>query len=49
MATRGGSAPRVWLVAHLDSKSQPIPSALRVAGVVVLATSLAARGRGARC
>lgn len=41
VATRGGAAPRVWLVAHLDSKSQPIPSLLRVAGVVVLATSLA--------
>jgi len=41
VATRGGSAPRVWLVAHLDSKSQPIPSLLRVAGLVVLATALA--------
>jgi hypothetical protein len=40
VATRGGSAPHVWLVAHLDSKSQPIPSLLRVAGVVVLATAL---------
>ena len=41
VATRGGSAPRVWLVAHLDSKSQPIPSLLRVAGVVTLATAVA--------
>jgi len=41
VATRGGSAPRVWLVAHLDSKSQPIPSLLRVAGLVALATALA--------
>jgi hypothetical protein len=41
VATRGGSTPRVWLVAHLDSKSQPIPSLLRVAGVVMLATALA--------
>ncbi|HEX7981078.1 MAG TPA: M28 family peptidase [Gemmatimonadaceae bacterium] len=41
VATRGGPTPRVWLVAHLDSKSQPIPSLLRVAGVVMLATSLA--------
>jgi Peptidase family M28 len=41
VATRGTSAPRVWLVAHLDSKSQPIPSLLRVAGLVVLATALA--------
>ena len=41
VATRGGSAPRVWLVAHLDSKSQPIPSLLRVAGLAMLATALA--------
>jgi hypothetical protein len=41
VATRGGAAPRIWLVAHLDSKSQPIPSLLRVAGLVVLATALA--------
>ena len=41
MATRGHGMPAVWLVAHLDSKSQPIPSALRVAGFVVLATALA--------
>jgi hypothetical protein len=41
VATRGGAMPRVWLVAHLDSKSQPVPSLLRVAGVVMLATSLA--------
>lgn len=41
VATRGGSTPRVWLVAHLDSKSQPIPSLLRVIGVVTLATALA--------
>ncbi len=37
VATRGPDAPRVWLVAHLDSKSQPIPSAARVVGVAVLA------------
>jgi hypothetical protein len=41
VATRGANPPRVWLVAHLDSKSQPIPSLLRVVGVVVLATALA--------
>jgi len=41
VATRGGAAPRIWLVAHLDSKSQPIPSLLRVAGLVMLATALA--------
>jgi hypothetical protein len=41
VATRGGSAPRVWLVAHLDSKSQPIPSLLRVAGIATLSTAVA--------
>ncbi|CAN5912085.1 hypothetical protein BH11GEM1_BH11GEM1_13310 [soil metagenome] len=40
VATRGTTAPRVWLVAHLDSKSQPLPSAARVAGIVVLAAAL---------
>lgn len=37
VATRGSATPSVWLVAHLDSKSQPIPSAARVVAVVVLA------------
>ena len=38
MARRGGSdAGRVWLVAHLDSKSQPVPILLRAAGIVVFA------------
>ncbi|HEU4640884.1 MAG TPA: M28 family peptidase [Gemmatimonadaceae bacterium] len=32
VAVRG--APRVWLVAHLDSKSQPIPIAVRALGVM---------------
>jgi len=41
LATRGAGAPRVWLVAHLDSKSQPIPSVVRVAGVVILTASIA--------
>ncbi len=40
VATRGAALPRVWLVAHLDSKSQPVPSALRVAGVTTLALAL---------
>jgi hypothetical protein len=31
------SEPRVWLVAHVDSKSQPIPMALRAAGITVAA------------
>ena len=43
VATRSSEAPNVWLVAHVDSKSQPVPSLLRVAGValVVLAVALA--------
>ena len=40
VATRGATAPRVWLVAHLDSKSQPLPSAARVGGIVVVAAAL---------
>jgi hypothetical protein len=40
VARRGALEPRVWLVAHLDSKSQPVPSALRVAGIVLLAVGL---------
>ena len=40
VATRGSAAPRVWLVAHLDSKSQPLPSAARVAGILLLAAAL---------
>ncbi|CAN5186625.1 hypothetical protein BH09GEM1_BH09GEM1_21430 [soil metagenome] len=40
VATRGSSEPRVWLVAHLDSKSQPVPSAIRMAGVTLLAAAL---------
>jgi hypothetical protein len=34
-ATRGD--PRVWLVAHIDSKSQPIPTAVRSVGVILVA------------
>jgi hypothetical protein len=41
-AVRGDAAPRVWLVAHLDSKSQPVPMALRVGGVVASALALVA-------
>lgn len=33
VATRGRNEPRVWLVAHLDSKSQPIPILVRALGV----------------
>lgn len=40
VATRADVAPRVWLVAHLDSKSQPVPSLLRVVGVMMLVSAL---------
>ncbi|GLC26185.1 M28 family peptidase [Roseisolibacter agri] len=33
VATRGDARPTVWLVAHLDSKSQPVPIGVRAAGV----------------
>lgn len=41
VAARRHEPPRMWLVAHLDSKSQPVPSAARVAGVLVLLAALA--------
>jgi hypothetical protein len=34
VATRGDARPTVWLVAHLDSKSQPVPIGVRAGGVV---------------
>jgi hypothetical protein len=40
VAVRG--SPRVWLVAHLDSKSQPVPIVLRAAGVIGLLLVLSA-------
>jgi hypothetical protein len=40
VATWGTETPRVWLVAHVDSKSQPVPSLLRVAGIGLLALAL---------
>lgn len=36
VATRGGAAPRTWLVAHLDTKWQPVSTLWRTAGIVVL-------------
>lgn len=36
VATRGTTTPALWLVAHVDSKSQPIPIGVR-AGAIVLA------------
>ncbi len=35
-AMRGGAEPTVWLVAHLDSKWQPVSMIARVVGVVVI-------------
>jgi hypothetical protein len=35
-ATRGGDEPSVWLVAHIDSKWQPVSMLVRVAGVVLV-------------
>ena len=40
IARRGDAPPRVWLVAHVDSKSQPLPTRLRMAGIAILATSV---------
>jgi len=40
VATRGEEGARVWLVAHLDSKSQPVPSLLRLGGVMMLVSAL---------
>jgi len=37
-----GVAPKVWLVAHLDSKWQPVPMIARVVGVLTLGAGLAA-------
>ena len=37
VARRGSSEPRVWLMAHLDSKSQPVPMLLRAGGITVTA------------
>lgn len=41
VATRGPAVPRVWLVAHLDSKSQPVPSAARAMGISLLGIGIA--------
>jgi hypothetical protein len=42
LEARRGGEPRIWLVAHLDSKSQVLSLAGRVAWVVVFALGLAA-------
>ena len=38
VATRG--VPRVWLVAHLDSKSQPVAMLARASGIVIASAAL---------
>jgi hypothetical protein len=35
-AVRPGVTPTLWLVAHIDSKSQPVPLLVRAAGIVLL-------------
>ena len=40
VAVRGAS-PQLWLVAHIDSKSQPVPMLARIAGIVLAAVSVA--------
>jgi hypothetical protein len=36
VATRGGQSPPLWLMAHLDSKSQPVPILARAAGITLV-------------
>ena len=40
VARRGDAPPRVWLVAHVDSKSQPLPTQFRMVAIAMLGTSL---------
>jgi hypothetical protein len=44
VARRGAAPPKVWLVAHVDSKSQPLPMVARIAGVVMLAAGVLLTG-----
>jgi hypothetical protein len=39
VATRGGDSPALWLMAHLDSKSQPVPILARAAGITLVAAT----------
>jgi hypothetical protein len=36
----GASRPRVWLCAHVDTKSQPVPTLVRAVGIAVMAIGL---------
>jgi len=48
VAVRGAAPPAVWLMAHLDSKSQPVPILARAAGItLVVLTWLIAAGLAA--
>jgi len=38
-AVRGDGDPELWLVAHADSKSQPVPLLVRAAGIILLAVA----------
>jgi hypothetical protein len=40
VARRGETPPSVWLVAHVDSKSQPLPMVIRIAGIATLAAGV---------
>ena len=44
VARRGAAPPSVWLVAHVDSKSQPLPMVARIAGVAILIVGVALTG-----
>ncbi len=44
VARRGEAPPHVWLVAHVDSKSQPLSSSIRLAGFALLAVSVLTTG-----
>lgn len=39
-AAKAGETPTVWLCAHVDSKSQPVPTLVRSAGLVLEASGL---------
>ena len=41
-AVRGDGDPELWLVAHSDSKSQPVPLLARASGIVLLALATVA-------
>lgn len=42
IATRLGALPRVWLCAHLDTKSQPVPTLVRMLGSTLLGVGFVA-------